>query len=377
MNNFFPYCFAFSLLAGFSGCEKPTEPKDTPEPDTTSHNFVWRVDTIGTYLSVVLDVAIVDENNIWAVGEFYKKHSTFDSTVKDQYNAAHWNGVRWELKRVPIEVNYGIGYGGIVDTTFHPIYCVFVVNSKIIFSSGGVTLLENGRNELLRTPSFNEKAGENNFWSSKIWAKDENNIWFVGPFGTIIYYNGTTFTKIPYDESVDFVDIWGDETGVVRAVARKANSFESAIVRISQSSAEMEFSGLNQPVNSPIPDIFISVWWDQAENFFVGADNGFFRKSKTGFTRLFSPYDEGETKLVYAVRGMASNDVFIAGNNGQIVHYNGKTSVLYRNAVESYPFRRFETVHYSGNVVCAGGYIAGVNGWDDQLRGFVLIGKRY
>lgn len=41
--------------------------------DTTSHDFSWEAFTFGEHSSSVLnDVAIIDENNIWAVGEMEK-----------------------------------------------------------------------------------------------------------------------------------------------------------------------------------------------------------------------------------------------------------------------------------------------------------------
>jgi len=36
--------------------------------DTTSHNFIWEIDTLGIGGSYLNDVAIIDENNIWVVG---------------------------------------------------------------------------------------------------------------------------------------------------------------------------------------------------------------------------------------------------------------------------------------------------------------------
>ena len=41
--------------------------------------------------SVLYDVAIIDENNIWAVGEIYMNDSLGQS-LPDAYNAVHWNG---------------------------------------------------------------------------------------------------------------------------------------------------------------------------------------------------------------------------------------------------------------------------------------------
>jgi len=44
--------------------------------DTTSHNFTWQTWTFGEHSSSRLyDVAIINENNIWAVGEIYMKDS--------------------------------------------------------------------------------------------------------------------------------------------------------------------------------------------------------------------------------------------------------------------------------------------------------------
>ena len=43
--------------------------------DTTSHNFSWRIDTLGVTSSVLYDVAIVSDNDVWAVGEIFLNDS--------------------------------------------------------------------------------------------------------------------------------------------------------------------------------------------------------------------------------------------------------------------------------------------------------------
>ncbi|NOX37744.1 MAG: glucosyl transferase, partial [Calditrichaeota bacterium] len=66
--------------------------------DTTSHDFAWEIiEFPSPYGSGALyDVAIIDENNIWAVGEIYA-----DSAQPWlPYNAVHWDGERWNLKRI-------------------------------------------------------------------------------------------------------------------------------------------------------------------------------------------------------------------------------------------------------------------------------------
>ena len=62
----------------------------TLEP--TSHNFTWETWEFGTHSSSALyDVAIIDENNIWAVGEIYMNDSLGNPDSK-LYNLIKWNG---------------------------------------------------------------------------------------------------------------------------------------------------------------------------------------------------------------------------------------------------------------------------------------------
>ena len=76
--------------------EKVTAQTLTP----TSHNFTWQTYEFGQHSSSVLyDVAIIDENNIWAVGEIYMNDSlgNADPTL---YNLIKWNGTQWKPERV-------------------------------------------------------------------------------------------------------------------------------------------------------------------------------------------------------------------------------------------------------------------------------------
>ena len=52
--------------------------------DTTSHNFTWEIDTLGISGSL-RDVQIIDENNIWVVGEIEvdDPDSSFNGTGRE------------------------------------------------------------------------------------------------------------------------------------------------------------------------------------------------------------------------------------------------------------------------------------------------------
>ncbi len=63
--------------------------------DTTSHNFTWQTCTFGEHSnSVLYDVAIIDENNIWAVGEIYM--NDYGSNLAMQCIGMDQNGIVWQ-----------------------------------------------------------------------------------------------------------------------------------------------------------------------------------------------------------------------------------------------------------------------------------------
>ncbi|MBN8705973.1 MAG: hypothetical protein J0L62_08845 [Bacteroidetes bacterium] len=364
------FLFFLVLAVGLSCCDHPTEPKDNPGIDTTSHNFVWRVDTIGGYLSVARDVAIVNENDIWVVGEFYKNHSNPDSIDADRYGLCIWNGKSWQLTRVPYRFN------GIEEPNSSVSFAsIFVLKSDFIWlCSLGRTPIR-FKNGIFDSFSTHDVTTDRNY-INKIWAKDENNIWFVGDGGTILYFNGSTFSKIPYSPDVDFVDIWGDETGMVRVVANKSGTFTSSIVRISTGAATLEFEGLNQAVNSQKPDIYYTVWWKDATTMFLGADNGFFKKHGENYQRLSSYHDNNPIQFqVFYAKGYANNDVFVVGNYGQVAHYNGKSVHLFTELPITNIHSELKALSVKKDLICAVGSTNGKGGID-QDAAYIVLGKR-
>jgi len=70
-----------------------SEPVTAVTMDTTSHDFTWEIFEFGEHgNSILRDVAIIDENNIWAVGAIYLKDSTGANDSK-AYNSVHLDGI--------------------------------------------------------------------------------------------------------------------------------------------------------------------------------------------------------------------------------------------------------------------------------------------
>ena len=88
--------YTYQTTAQIKGKEENSDTLQVKTLNTTSHNFTWQKFEFGGIggSSVLNDVAIIDENNIWVVGEIYA------DTTGQAYNAVHWNGTSWELKRI-------------------------------------------------------------------------------------------------------------------------------------------------------------------------------------------------------------------------------------------------------------------------------------
>ena len=87
--------------------------------DTTSHNFTFQSWTFGTVGSSTLyDIAIINENNIWAVGEIMIADTSINGYTT--YNAVHWNGGEWSLHKL-----YFYTIPGIPDTGVYEARSIF------------------------------------------------------------------------------------------------------------------------------------------------------------------------------------------------------------------------------------------------------------
>ena len=198
--NYFPVILLSSLLITAFTCKSPTsiEEKHT-EPDTTSHNFTWQTFEFGQHSSSVLyDVAIIDENNIWAVGEIFMNDS-LGNPDPTYYNAIHWDGIEWMPKRI-------LYNGGTWS-----IKSVFAFSSNDIWFSAFVRYL-NGQFVELPIPGILMGWGVN-----KIWGSSSNDLYVVGNGGNIAHYNGSQWTKIESGTTLHLTDIYGDDAGNVYA----------------------------------------------------------------------------------------------------------------------------------------------------------------
>ncbi|MCA0444926.1 MAG: hypothetical protein LCH54_01720 [Bacteroidetes bacterium] len=337
--------FFLVLSLGLPACDQPTEPKDNPGPDTTSHNFVWRVDTLGGPFSTAISIEIVNENEIYVGGEFFVYPDPNDLSVSDRFNLAVWDGNKWTLKKILF-----VGYNNAPP---------YVEPIKIIKH------FENGH--LLLVSNFNSVAKyDGKTWSSfytldgkdkkYCWARSETDIYFAGYNGSFTHYNGSTFTTISTGVTNHFIDIWGDDKNVwITSDDRSTTAF--AFGEYNGNTFRMIDSNPNG--ESRFPYGYISVCKpSQNSPLFLLLQGNTIEVSSTNPYKYKVIYNHIESGYYfYWLRGNAANDLYMGDWNTQsFSHFNGKTWKAF-----TVNFEGQEAFTVKGNLIAGCGNDSNIN----------------
>lgn len=316
--------------------------------DTTSSNFTWQTFSFGEHSSSVLyGVSIIDENNIWAVGEIYMNDSTGQAD-SDAYNVAHWNGTEWDFKKLQFYT-----FCNQPNTGSYPATSViaFSENDLRISSASQVTRY-NGTEQIV-TECIPTSV-------NKLWGTDSSNVYAVGNNSTISHYNGQSWQKIETGTELDFYDIHGNEQqGVVAIAARQSVSSDKAIVRIKEDLTTKPLS------TTPIPFSISGIWFDASGvTYVVGSRISV--KSDIDYTGPWRVLDKSviDHPYLFAMDANGLNDLVAVDGYGEIIHFNGGVWTLYEQGIEG----NLYDIAMKENAVMAVGY--------DGRKAFITIGKR-
>ncbi len=303
--------------------------------DTTSHNFSFETFTFGTIGSSVLrDVAIIDENNIWAVGEIYLNDS-LGNPDPNAYNAIHWDGNSWALKRI-----YFPTICGQTSLTPYPAKAVFAFDNEIWISSTGdkIAKLKDG-------VQFFNGCLPWSFSINKIWGTSSSDLYVVGNNGNIAWYNGSVWTRIESGTDLMLRDITGESTAGEKWFSgyNSFGSHHSILIQLKNLSPSVVWESQNL-IDTPPYGLTIESIYAFNDLLFVASNEGIFRKN----TRLDLPPQKLASNPIkrYRISGSGQNDVYTVGSNSVIIHYNGmsweriyenyqNTSVLYSAATRN------------------------------------------
>ena len=271
--------------------------------DTTSNNFTWQTYTFGDGASSVLnDVAIINENNIWAVGEIYVNDST-GKPDPQPYNLAVWNGVSWKLQKVTYQ-----GYPP-------------AIHSILAFSNNNIWLDPWFHWDGVKIQELAIDPALYGFGINKMWGTSSTNLYVVGTSGNIAHYNGSSWQKIESGTTLNIEDIWGEKDNLsgelnILAVASgfRSNIADKKVLAINNMSVSLI-------TTSSLPNALTGIWFAGSHHYYICGDGLYFTNSLSsgwsgGYNGIPSIFEE-------AIRGNNINDIFVVGDFSLVLHYNG------------------------------------------------------
>jgi hypothetical protein len=345
--------YTFDAVTYEDGKEVKSNPVTFKTLDTTSHNFTWQTFTFGQHSSSTLyDVAIINENNIWAVGEIYM-NDTLGNSDPTPYNAVHWDGSSWEVKRIPTRTLSGTIVSSAIKTIFafngNDIWTFSIAGSYSHYISGNWV-----------TEFVNERDGSGN----KLWGTSSSNLYLVCTNGGISHYNGNTWTKIESGTNLDIYDILGaynekiNEFEIYAVASKVLVNQEKKIIKINKTDNVTSLS------TNGIPSNLTGIWFKNKVFYVVGS--GMFRKNDIESSSEWKAFHYGLTNYhISDIRGNDYNDIIASGSFGELVHFNGInwksfTDETYMNGAWGGTIK--------GNIICCVGL--------KDNRAIITIGKR-
>jgi photosystem II stability/assembly factor-like uncharacterized protein len=170
----------------------------------------------------------------------------------------------------------------------------FAANDIWAVSDGGLILHYDG------TSWTTQNVGT--FDLNAIWGGAPNDIWITGDGGTLLHYDGTSWTKVPTNTQLSLGWVWGSSTDDVWIVGDQGTV--------------MHYSGPDSgtgwvPVDVPVPTQF--------------TDGG------------VGPVGDGDSPIdLGAVWTDAPNDVWIVGDAGVILHFDGMSWTVTPSNIPTY-----------------------------------------
>lgn len=265
--------------------------------DTTTHNYVWTVDTIGLYGSRLYDVFAISEDDVWAVGEI-------EMGEIDLYNAVHWDGQDWEITQITFT-----GWCSAVE--FPPLKAIFTFSENDIWYARAGSLVHFDGNIYFNDCDMNGLLDGS---INKIWGSNSNNLLIIGNSGTIVHHKNNVWQKIESGTQIRLTDIWGLSENDIYIVGADMSTLDNVVLHYDGTTWNHLPTDQNRKVG---------VWGTAPDHLFFTGD-GVRTYDGEDYHQINWPSNIPHI-FSQAVRGSAANNVFVAGDFGLVLHFNGAT----------------------------------------------------
>ncbi|MBN2425178.1 MAG: hypothetical protein JXR46_09830 [Calditrichaceae bacterium] len=316
-----PIFLFFVILLQFLflfSCKKSTEPiTNNTGPDTTSHEYNWKVDTLQGYPDamqvLISDIWGTDENNVWAVG-----HS--DDV---DYQIWRWDGANWisffpEITGQRHSPSFSAIYG-FSENDF------WIVGAGLYYKDDTSNelnsidyILRYNSGEWKRIREINAPA------CYSIWGTSSNNLYIGCDSGIVIHKDQNVWTRQQTPHKSQIIKISGVSeqevyaTGVLLYFVTGVLNYKYYLYKYYNENWMTIDS-----IDTSLPKDqwpFGQVIWGMDNGYLYSAGgNGIYVYSNNIWVKLLGGHPFG------AVYGNSPNNIFAAALFGVLYHYNGNT----------------------------------------------------
>ncbi|MEO1021103.1 MAG: hypothetical protein AAFW89_01050 [Bacteroidota bacterium] len=331
-------CTACDLL----GIGSNDNDRDPVLPDTTSSQFTWRVDTVGFINTFLRDVAIIDSNNIWVVGEIPER----DFSAGEMFNLLRWDGEDWNREQIPF--NWPTD-----DRTIYPDIDQIIAfkNDDILIRAGGILVRWDGATYSTDRRLRNIIQENLNGMSGVI----QDNMYFFGDGGSLFEYQGIGYRR---------VGTGTNENLLFAAFANDTLKFggEHTLLQYVNGQVIPEFNPDTLP-QFQLQGRYRDVWYS-GTHWWYGTSSGLYRFSPD------SGYVDMGTIGTNLIGGTGDNDVVAVSSVGEVYHWNGVRLTRQNTPFGNSDLPRPRGIAVYNNKIMVVGWLADIG------KGFILTGER-
>jgi len=305
--------------------KKQSLPIQVTTLDSTSSSYSWQLYKFGDFNatgmpSELYDVSVINDTDIWAVGEIYSNDSA-GQLDPQPYNLAIWNGKDWKLQKVPYY------YQG--QDLYLPIHSVLSFNANDIWFEAGTHWDGHQYNTIPLDINFSSNV-------NKMYGGPNHDIYIVGNNGLIAHRGSNgLWQMITSGTSMGFFDIYSNNGNNIYICGGSYQNYDGILLEGNEngfhSIAEGKSLGSSSQLFKPYFDgIARTVWVSNTGTVFF-AGNWLYRDigGQISFVKsLPGNHWGGNTSGQYSgflsqIRGLAENQMILVGERNTIRYFNG------------------------------------------------------